>query len=134
MVTESKRKSSAIAARRKQSVEAFGSVAATLGRIEPGVSLFAVTRGQFSMLDCILHILGEIGPAHVSVWTWAIAEYEVQAFGGLLQRGDIVGARLIVDYSAGRRNGELLDAWRERFGPDTVRVLQESHEGGAGLE
>lgn len=119
-----KRQSSALALRRKRSVEAFKSAAETIGPVTPGLSVFAVTRGQFSMIDCLHHVINELGPSHVSVWTWAIADYEVQAVGGLMERGDVLTAGLVVDYSAGRRNGDLLDAWRERFGAESVRVVK----------
>ena len=41
----------------KRAVESFESAAATIGPIEKDMSLFAITRGQFSMLDAILHCL-----------------------------------------------------------------------------
>jgi hypothetical protein len=39
-----------------------------------GGSLFAITRGQFSMIDMIFPCLQEIGRAEVSVWTRTIAD------------------------------------------------------------
>jgi hypothetical protein len=53
--------------RRKNAVESFGSAVQTIGAIAHGTRLFAVTRGQFSLLDMILHCLAEIGPSAVSV-------------------------------------------------------------------
>lgn len=119
-----KREDSAQAWRRKRAVESFGNAAAAIGPIEAGMSVFALTRGQYSMIDCIHHVVNELGPCHLSVWTWAIADYEVHAIGGLMDRGDILTAGLVVDFSAGRRNADLLDAWRARFGEDTVRVVK----------
>ena len=37
----------------------------------------------------------------MSVWTWAIADYEVEAMAGLMANKAIVGARLVVDRSCG---------------------------------
>lgn len=119
-----KRQDSAITWRRKRAAESFGAASEAIGPIEPGLSVFCVTRGQFSMIDCIHHVVNELGPCNLSVWTWAIADYEVQAVGGLMERGDILTASLIVDFSAGRRNADLLDAWRDRFGPESVRVVK----------
>lgn len=119
-----KRQDSAIAWRRKRAVESFGNAAEAIGPIEPGLSLFCVTRGQFSMIDCLHHVVNELGPCNLSVWTWAIADYEVQAVGGLMDRGDVLTASLVVDFSAGRRNADLLDAWRDRFGLESVRVVK----------
>ena len=68
---------SAIAVRRKRAVESFKTAADCIGTIEPGTALFAVTRGQFSMIDAILACLDQTGPADVSLWTWTVAEYEI---------------------------------------------------------
>jgi hypothetical protein len=110
--------------RRKCVQESFASASACIGPVESGLSLFAVTRGQFSMIDVINHLIAEVGPCHVSVWTWAIADYEVQAFTALLKRRDILGANLIVDTSAEKRNSDLIQQWRDRFGSETVKVCK----------
>jgi hypothetical protein len=88
------------------------------------MSLFAITRGQFSMIDAIFHCLREIGRAEVSVWTWTIAEYEVEAMAGLMARQDITAGRLIIDQSADRRNAEIIEQWRRRFGDQAVRICK----------
>lgn len=46
---------SAISARRKRAVESFKSATDCIGPLEPGISLFAITRGQFSMIDDRCH-------------------------------------------------------------------------------
>jgi hypothetical protein len=74
---------------RKRVVESFENAAACIGPIERDMSLFALTRGQFSMIDAIFHCLKETGTASISVWTWTIAEYEVEAMGGLIARREI---------------------------------------------
>lgn len=110
--------------RRKRALETWANAAESIGPVEAGMSLFMVTRGQFSMIDVIYHILAELGGGGVSVWTWAIADYEVEVVTGLLEKGSITEARLIVDYSAGRRNANLLDDWRARFGEASVKVCK----------
>jgi len=116
--------SSSPAVRRSRAVEALRSADDAIGLLEPGAALFLVTRGQFSMLDMVLSVLRQTGPAHVSVWTWAIADYEVEAMAGLMVRQEIVGGRLIVDRSAEVRSAGTIDAWRERFGASQVRVCK----------
>lgn len=108
----------------KRSLESFASAQATIGRLEKGMHLFALTRGQFSMLDIVLHCVAEIGPAHVSVWTWAIADYEVEAMEGLIRRQGILSGRLVVDISAERRKCSTIDLWRSTFGPESVRTVK----------
>lgn len=120
----SSRESSAIARRVRRAAESFGNAAAALGPITAGCAVFTITRGQWSMIDGIHHCLNELGPSHVSVWTWAIAAYEVEAVGGLMARGEILTARLVVDYSCNRREQTLLNAWRDKWGDDAVRVVK----------
>jgi len=107
-----------------RAVEAHRSAAEAIGPITPGLAVFLMTRGQFSMLDMILHVLDQIGPAAVSVWTWAVADYEVQALAGLMGRRSLTAGRLIVDRSAEVRLVATIDAWRARFGVESVRVCR----------
>jgi hypothetical protein len=118
------RESSAIARRELRAVESLRSAAADLGAIVPGVRVFALSRGQWSMIDALHHVINELGPCGVSVWTWAIAAYEVETIGGLMARGEITTARLVVDYSCNRREQTILNAWRDRWGDDAVRVVK----------
>jgi hypothetical protein len=111
-------------ARVARAVEAHRSAAEAVGPITPGMALFLVTRGQFSMIDLVQHVLREVGPASVSVWTWAIADYEVEVMTGLMASASITSGRLIVDRSAERRSVGTIDGWRARFGVDAVRVCK----------
>jgi hypothetical protein len=110
--------------RRQTAIESFQSASETIGPITHEMSLFAITRGQFSMLDCILHVLTEIGQAKISVWTWAIADYEVEAMEGLMSKNSIIGGRLIVDTSADKRSQATINKWRTRFGEESVRIVK----------
>jgi hypothetical protein len=110
--------------RRKRVVESFQCAAECIGPIEHEMSLFSITRGQFSMLDAVLHCLKEIGPANVTIWTWTIADYEVEAMEGLMARNELTSGRLIIDASADRRNGVMIEKWRQRFGDDAVRICK----------
>ena len=58
--------SSSLAARRTRANESFGCAAQCIGKVEAGMSLFAVTRGQWSMIDAVLHVLDQVGPAKLS--------------------------------------------------------------------
>ena len=76
------------------------------------------------MLDLVSHVVREIGPASVSVWTWAVADYEVEAMAGLMASSAITSGRLVVDRSAEQRSVETIEAWRTRFGAEQVRVCK----------
>ena len=85
--------------KRKRVIEGFQCAAEDIGPISREMSLFAITRGQWSMIDAILHCLKQIGRAQVSVWTWTIADYEVEAMAGLMAREEITTGRLVIDQS-----------------------------------
>jgi hypothetical protein len=74
---------------RKRVVESFENAAACIGPIQKDMSLFAITRGQFSMIDAIFHVLHEAGPAAIPVWMRPIAHCEVEAEDGLMARQEI---------------------------------------------
>jgi hypothetical protein len=101
--------------------ETFRNATTTIGTLAPGASIFGLTRGQFSMIDLILACLDQTGPARVSLWTWCIAEYEVQCFERLLMDSRITGALLVIDSGARTKNGAILRHWQAVHGPDSIR-------------
>lgn len=114
---------SAPAARRKRAVESFGNAASAIGTVEAGMSLFAITRGQWSMIDAVLAILDQVGPSRVSLWTWTVAEYEVAVLTRLRRDQRIMGGRLVIDYGARNKNAGIIREWKESFGADSVRYV-----------
>jgi len=110
--------------RRKRAIESFGSASECIGKIEKNMSLFAVTRGQFSMLDIINVVLKQLGPGAISTWTWAIADYEVECFESFMQNKLIHSGTLVIDRSAENRNASLIQKWRDCFGASGVRVCK----------
>lgn len=111
------------AARRTRATESFRTAAECIGPVTPGLALFAVTRGQFSMLDAVLHVLDEVGPARVSVWTWTIADYEISRFTDLQRDGRITDGRLVIDHGARNKNAPLIGEWKRRFGQRSLRYV-----------
>lgn len=114
---------SAPSQRRKHAAESFQNAGECLGKIERGMSLFAVTRGQFSMIDAILACLDQIGPAAVSLWTWTVAEYEIQCLDLLRTDGRLTAGLLVIDYGARNKNAGLIRQWKTSHGPDSVRYV-----------
>lgn len=115
--------SSAPSARRTRAVESFRSAAECIGPIEPGMALFAVTRGQWSMIDAVLHVLDQLGPSRASLWTWTVADYEVQTLTSLQADGRLTHGRLVIDYGARAKNASLIASWKATFGADSVRYV-----------
>jgi hypothetical protein len=114
---------SAIATRRKRAVESFKTAADCIGKIEPGTALFAMTRGQFSMIDAALACLDQSGPADISVWTWTVAEYEIECMERLRADGRIRSATLVIDHGARNKNAGLIRQWKDTFGGNSVRYV-----------
>jgi hypothetical protein len=110
--------------RRKMAIEGWKNAAETIGPIELGLNLFAVTRGQFSMIDIINYLLSQMGKSGVSVWTWVVADYEVEVMTALIDNDKLIEGNLIVDYSAGKRNPEVIESWRAKFGERSVKVCK----------
>lgn len=116
-------RSSAPSVRRANSAESFRTAAECIGPVGAGMSLFAITRGQFSMLDAILHVLDCVGPAAVSLWTWTVADYEIERFNDLRRDGRLTAGRLIIDHGARNKNAALIADWKAGFGADSVRYV-----------
>lgn len=113
----------AIANRRAVARESFKTAAECIGPIKPGASLFAITRGQFSMIDAALHCLDQVGRAHLSIWTWTVAEYEIECMERLRNDGRLLSGRLVIDHGARQKNAPLLRQWKGTFGQDSVRYV-----------
>ena len=106
---------SAPSARRAKAVESFKTAADCIGTIEPGHSLFAITRGQFSMIDAVLACLDQSGPSDVSLWTWTVAEYEIECLERLRNDGRV------------RSDSPMeIDVWR-RLGALRSQSLENRH-------
>ena len=110
-------------ARRARAVESFQNAAECIGPVVAGMSIFAVTRGQFSMIDAILHVLDQVGRAKLSLWTWTIADYEVQVFERLILDDRVTDALLVIDHAARSKNRPLLEKWLATFGPSSIRLV-----------
>lgn len=111
------------AARRKVARQSFRTAAECIGTLESGASLFAVTRGQWSMIDAVLACLEQTGPAAVSLWTWTVAEYEVECLEAMQHSGKITSGRLVIDYGARNKNAGIIANWKRSYGRDSVRYV-----------
>jgi len=115
---------SAKSVRRQRAEETFTTAAECIGTVEPGMALFALTRGQFSMIDAILACLDQVGPAAISLWTWRVADYEIECIERLMADRRVTGARLIIDTGARERDMALLQKWHGLFGAGSIRLVR----------
>lgn len=119
---EQGRKSS-VAGRRNRAAQSFASAAECIGPIEREMSLFAITRGQWSMIDAVLHTLDCVGRARLSLWTWTVAEYEVEVLDRLRRDDRLESGLLVIDYAARAKNLGIIRDWKAAFGGDSVRYV-----------
>jgi hypothetical protein len=96
--------------------------AQAIGRIEPGLELYGFSKGQFSKIDILLHLLNQTGPAHVAVATWTAASKEIEDTRRMVASGAILSLRFLVDFSFPRRQPRYYAELRDAFGDDTIRV------------
>lgn len=113
-----------LASRRTKAVESFANAADAIGDIHAGMSVFALTRGQWSMIDAVLHVLDCVGLAEISVWTWTVAEYEIGTLTRLRNDRRLTGGRLVIDAGARRKNAAIIADWKAAFGSDSVRYVR----------
>lgn len=116
-------RSSAPSARRAVAAQSFRTAADCIGTITEGMALFAITRGQFSMIDVVLACLEQTGPAAVSLWTWTVADYEVQCLEAMQRDGRIESGTLIIDHGARKKNAAIIANWKRSYGPSSVRYV-----------
>ena len=104
-----------------------------LPHLEKDCSIFGITRGQYSLLDIVVTIIEKYGDADLSIWTWAIADYEIDAIFSLIDNGLVKSAKLCIDYSTARKHvamGEkntselVIRKWIEKFGSRSVKTVK----------
>ena len=127
MSPSTKPRSSAYSRRASRAAECLSAAAECIGPVEPGLSLFVLMGGDFSLLDAALHVAREIGPCHLSAWAWVVGEYDVDTIADWHARGALLSASLLLDRcaeDADIRGVSPGDMWREAFGDASVRVCR----------
>lgn len=93
-----------------------------LGPIEPGIELYALCKGDYSLIDIIDHCLAATGPADVTVSTWTAAGADLDFAMGFVLDGRVRSARWLVDFSFPQRQPAYFAMLVDRFGADSVRA------------
>lgn len=94
-----------------------------IGQLAVGDELAGVTNGQYSLIDIIAHVLGQTGPADVTVATWTMGIYDQEEASRFCRDGRIRRIRWIVDPSFFSRRPELSGQLVEAFGVDSFRPV-----------
>lgn len=111
----------------KPSQKKFYSVAgaaAYIGKVEPESECFGISKGQFSLIDIVEHVLTQIGPSDVDIATWTAADADAARVIELVESGDIGNMRWLIDRIVLTRQPKLMKAVIGRFGRDSVRLLR----------
>ena len=94
-----------------------------IGQLEKNMDLFILTYGQFSLLDALMAVLDQTGPAHVNISTWTAAHAHLDRSQELMESADILSYRMIVDRSFKTRQPKYYNHMINIFGQECVREI-----------
>lgn len=95
-----------------------------IGELQKGTDLFILTYGQFSLIDALVEILRQTGPAHVSISTWTAAHAHLDRSAELMDGLGVLSFRMIVDRSFRTRQPAYHARMVEIFGTDSIRAIR----------
>ena len=100
-----------------------GNAVEAIGPLSPGCEVFALTSGEFSMVDVLRHVLDHTGPAAVDLATWTAADGDLRRAHAFLLEGRITRLRFLVDPSFRSRKPEFCAVLVDLFGNDAIRTM-----------
>jgi hypothetical protein len=100
-----------------------GTASQAIGTIEKNTDTFVLTYGQFSLIDALLAILDQTGPAHVTVSTWTAAHADLTRSAELLETAEVLSFRMIVDRSFHTRQPDYYQHMLRLFGAESIRAI-----------
>jgi hypothetical protein len=95
-----------------------------IGPVTPGLDVFILTHGQFSLIDAIVYLSQQIGPCVLSVSTWTAGAEDLSKMADLLSAGSFTGVRWLVDRSFVNRQPAYCARMRDLFGDDCIRTTR----------
>lgn len=98
-----------------------GAAAETIGSLERGVHVSAVTAGQFSAIDALEHIAREAGEADIAISTWTTGVYDIERAAKLRENGDIRRVRVLLDRSTFEKSPQYAGPLIEALGVGAFR-------------
>lgn len=111
-------------AKRKISLAKQASAEQAIGKLRQDEDTFILTFGQFSLIDALVAILDQTGPASVDLCTWTAADAHIERSRELLTASKITKFRLVVDRSFETRQPGYCHHLRESFGPECIRAIR----------
>lgn len=68
-----------------------------LGQVEHGLNKHFYTRGAFDLVQLVLYILRQTGPADVVISSYSIAEQTLKTLKRMVEQGEITSIRFLID-------------------------------------
>lgn len=84
--------------------------------------MFALTNGQFSIIDVLDHILDATGPADLDIATWTASDGDLKRAHAFLLSRRVRRLRFVVDPSFRSRKPDFCRVLVELFGNDAIRT------------
>lgn len=92
-----------------------------VGTITPGIEIYGLSKGQFSLIELVEHVLDTTGPARLAISTWTAAGADLAHTATLLGDGRVQSCRWLVDFSFASRQPAYCAQLIDRFGADAIR-------------
>ena len=105
----------------------FYSVAAAsayVGKIQPGSECFGLSKGQFSLIDLVEHVISEVGPCEMDISTWTAADADAARVIELVKSRDVLKMRWLIDRVVLTRQPKLVGQIIESFTKDAIRLIR----------
>ena len=99
------------------------SASEAIGKLEKNTDTFILTYGQFSLMDGILAVMDQTGPAHINISTWTAAAADLTRTAELVGSAEFLSFRMIVDRSFKTRQPQYYDTMVLYFGQDSIREI-----------
>lgn len=101
-----------------------GNARQAIGPIAPGMELYVLTYGQFSLIDTLITLVEQTGPADVTLSTWTAGSADLTTAARLMEHGAIRSLRFVVDRSFLTRQPDYCAQMRRLFGDNCIRTTR----------
>lgn len=71
--------------------------ASMLGLVQHGINKHFYTRGAFDLVQLVLYVLAQTGPADVVISSYSISEQTLKTLHRMVEGGDITSIRFLID-------------------------------------
>jgi hypothetical protein len=86
------------------------------------MEVYVLTFGQFSLVDALVHLVEQTGPADVDISVWTAAHADLTRAVSLIEQSHVRRMRWVVDRSLESRERAFTARMRSVFGDGSIRV------------